>query len=166
MKSGSVILLEPSGPVQACNGIALPFCMASYPSRQTSDMPVTKMQIQQINQPALQPTLIKWNVILQDKDRTQNGPQCWHATCYLKRFVSVPDQVSYSICQVKKRVIENEYKYLNSSLCCTSLYGTYQLNKQTERQNTTQFSSSCLILNLRRFGLRGHHQVLQNFLNP
>jgi len=24
MKSGSLILLEPSGPVQACNGIALP----------------------------------------------------------------------------------------------------------------------------------------------
>jgi hypothetical protein len=25
MKSGSLNLLEPSGPVQACNGIALPF---------------------------------------------------------------------------------------------------------------------------------------------
>jgi len=25
LKSGSLILLEPSGPVQACNGIALPF---------------------------------------------------------------------------------------------------------------------------------------------
>jgi hypothetical protein len=55
-------------------------CVASYPSRQTSDMPVTKMQIQQFNQPALQPTLIEWNVILQDKDPTQRRPQCWHAT--------------------------------------------------------------------------------------
>jgi len=27
MKSGSLNLLEPSGPVEACNGIALPFCM-------------------------------------------------------------------------------------------------------------------------------------------
>jgi len=25
LKSGSLNLLEPSGPVQACNGIALPF---------------------------------------------------------------------------------------------------------------------------------------------
>jgi len=25
LKSGSLSLLEPSGPVQACNGIALPF---------------------------------------------------------------------------------------------------------------------------------------------
>jgi hypothetical protein len=26
LKSGSLNLLEPSGPVKACNGIALPFC--------------------------------------------------------------------------------------------------------------------------------------------
>jgi len=26
LKSGSLNLLEPSGPVQACNGIDLPFC--------------------------------------------------------------------------------------------------------------------------------------------
>jgi hypothetical protein len=28
MKSGSLKLLEPSGPVKACNGIALPFTFA------------------------------------------------------------------------------------------------------------------------------------------
>jgi len=27
LKSGSVNLLEPSGPVQACNGIALPYVL-------------------------------------------------------------------------------------------------------------------------------------------
>jgi len=27
LKSGSLNLLQPSGPVQACNGIALPFFM-------------------------------------------------------------------------------------------------------------------------------------------
>jgi len=27
LKSGSLILLEPSGPVQACNGIALPYLL-------------------------------------------------------------------------------------------------------------------------------------------
>jgi len=26
LKSGSLNLLEPSGPIQACNGIALPYC--------------------------------------------------------------------------------------------------------------------------------------------
>jgi hypothetical protein len=37
LKSGSLVLLEPSGPVQACNGIALPFALvivchvAAYP---------------------------------------------------------------------------------------------------------------------------------------
>ena len=30
LKSGSLKLLEPSGPVQACNGIALPFTNFSY----------------------------------------------------------------------------------------------------------------------------------------
>ena len=30
LKSGSVNLLEPSGPVQACNGIALPFTVVIY----------------------------------------------------------------------------------------------------------------------------------------
>jgi len=30
MKSGSLNLLETSGPVQACNGIALPFTFKSY----------------------------------------------------------------------------------------------------------------------------------------
>ena len=30
LKSGSLNLLEPSGPVQACNGIALPSPFASY----------------------------------------------------------------------------------------------------------------------------------------
>jgi len=29
LKSGSLNLLEPSGPVQACNGIALPFSVLS-----------------------------------------------------------------------------------------------------------------------------------------
>jgi len=29
LKSGSLNLLEPSGPVQACNGIPLPFCVLS-----------------------------------------------------------------------------------------------------------------------------------------
>jgi len=53
--------------------------MTSYPSRQTSDIPVTKMQIQQLNQPAFQPTLIEWIAISQDKGRTQKRPQCWHA---------------------------------------------------------------------------------------
>jgi len=28
LKSGSLNLLEPSGPVQACNGIALPFILS------------------------------------------------------------------------------------------------------------------------------------------
>jgi len=30
LKSGSLNLLEPSGPVQACNGIALPFLLYYY----------------------------------------------------------------------------------------------------------------------------------------
>jgi len=30
LKSGSLNLLEPSGPVQACNGIALPLPFISY----------------------------------------------------------------------------------------------------------------------------------------
>ena len=33
LKSGSLSLLEPSGPVQACNGIALPFTMAEKHSK-------------------------------------------------------------------------------------------------------------------------------------
>jgi len=32
MKSGSLNLLEPSGPVQACNGIALPFLLGTKSS--------------------------------------------------------------------------------------------------------------------------------------
>jgi hypothetical protein len=30
LKSGSLNLLEPSGPVQVCNGIALPFLLNSF----------------------------------------------------------------------------------------------------------------------------------------
>jgi len=30
LKSGSLNLLEPSGPVQACNGIALPFILQTF----------------------------------------------------------------------------------------------------------------------------------------
>jgi hypothetical protein len=31
LKSGSLNLLEPSGPVQACSGIAIPFCFIIVP---------------------------------------------------------------------------------------------------------------------------------------
>ena len=37
LKSGSLKLLEPSGPVQACNGIALPFCLYLCSSLTTWD---------------------------------------------------------------------------------------------------------------------------------
>jgi len=32
LKSGSLNLVEPSGPVQACNGIALPFYITYVPN--------------------------------------------------------------------------------------------------------------------------------------
>jgi len=37
MKSGSFSLLEPSGPVQTCNGIALPFTLLLYQISAKSD---------------------------------------------------------------------------------------------------------------------------------
>jgi hypothetical protein len=36
LKSGSLNLLEPYGPVQACNGIALPLCFYLYLKRHVS----------------------------------------------------------------------------------------------------------------------------------
>jgi hypothetical protein len=38
MKSGSLNLLEPSGPVQACNGIALPLPLPLLAPSQNSDL--------------------------------------------------------------------------------------------------------------------------------
>jgi hypothetical protein len=36
LKSGSLNLLEPSGPVQASNGIALTFCICAYVLEKTT----------------------------------------------------------------------------------------------------------------------------------
>jgi len=37
LKSGSLNLVEPSGPVQACNGIALPLPLPPYNKRQCEE---------------------------------------------------------------------------------------------------------------------------------
>jgi len=38
LKYGSLSLLEPSGPVQACNGIALPFCIMMHGTMNIKNM--------------------------------------------------------------------------------------------------------------------------------
>jgi hypothetical protein len=65
-------------------------CMSSYPSRQTSDMPVTKTRIQLLKQTCLQRTLIELNVISQDEDRTQKRPQV-ASSAVSQRLIKFPN---------------------------------------------------------------------------
>ena len=60
LKSGSLNLLEPSGPVHACNGIALPFTY-SYMQGKNKGMEDNRLQGTQTKQKQL---VISWNKIM------------------------------------------------------------------------------------------------------
>ena len=45
LKSGSLNLLEPSGPVQACNGIALPLQELNHPESEDENLPPSRVDV-------------------------------------------------------------------------------------------------------------------------